>query len=446
MFNKLKFFKNYLESSKKPFCFAPFGSLYFYQNGNVVACCQNRMNVLGNYPENTVKEIWEGEKIKELRKSMINNDLSHGCFSCDSDGGNSQLYKQYDFLKTDNQYPKHFIFQLSNVCNLKCKMCNHENSMNIPALIPGRNVYNLYDDKFVDQIEEFLPYVEKISFLGGETFLINVFYDLWERIIKINKNILIDVLSNGTIYNDKIKDILLRGDFDISLSIDSFKKDTYNKIRVNADFDETMKNVGIFSDYMQNKGKNLTIDACFMTDNWEEMPEIFEYCCKMNFKIFINYVIWPKHSSVKFLNFEQLAKIFNYISSHKNTIGWHGNLDNEQVYNQIIHQLEDWKNEAEKFEQSELNKIEDIKKLVDSLSQKLFAFISHKMSYLSKTEVRELVDKTIKRICNIQNFLSNNEEFAEFLKALHRIPVYEIVMEGLNSDEDTAMDRFMMFK
>ena len=100
MFNKLTTFKNFLSLQKKPFCYAPFGSLYFYQNGDVVACCQNRMNVLGKYPENSVKEIWQGDKIKELRRYMLDQDLSKGCFSCDPNGTDSKLYLQYDFMNT----------------------------------------------------------------------------------------------------------------------------------------------------------------------------------------------------------------------------------------------------------------------------------------------------------------------------------------------------------
>jgi MoaA/NifB/PqqE/SkfB family radical SAM enzyme len=446
MHNKLTTIKNFLTFYKAPFCYAPFGSLYFYQNGDVVACCQNRMNVLGKYPKNSVMEIWQGDKIKELRKYMLNHDLSKGCFSCNPSGTDSKLHLQYDFLDTNVKYPKHFIFQLSNVCNLKCKMCNHENSFNIEAVKSGHKIYNLYDDKFVDQIEEFLPYVEKISFLGGETFLINIFYDLWERIIKVNNKIVIDVLSNGTIYNERIENILNRGDFEVSLSIDSFNKETYEKIRVNANFEETMKNVGYFSKYMQKKGKSLTIDVCFMIDNWEEIPYIFDYCGKNNFNVFINYVIWPKHSSIQFLNYIKLTEIYNYIYFHQERIDWIDNLENKQIYTQIVQQLKSWVTEAEQFEQSELFGISDAEKLQDLLRIKVISFVENEMHYLLKEEADKLVYETGKRINNTQEFLSSKGEFVELLKSLHRIPIYEIVMEGSNEDEDTAMDRFMMFK
>lgn len=446
MLNKLTIFKKTWPFQKKPFCYAPFGSLYFYQNGDVVSCCQNRMNVLGNYPKNSVMEIWKGDKIKELRRYLLNHNLSKGCFSCDPNGTDSKLNLQYDFLNKKEKYPKHFIFQLSNVCNLKCKMCNHENSFNIESYKPDQKPYNLYDEKFINQIEEFLPYVERVSFLGGETFLIGVFYNLWDRIIKINDKIIIYVLSNGTIYNKKIENILARGNFEVSLSIDSFNKETYNKIRLNADFDETMTNIGHFSNYMQKKGKTLTIDVCFMIDNWEEMPSIFEHCCEMNFNIFINYVIWPKHSSIMFLNFEKILKIYNYLSHNQERINWSGKLENKQIYIQILQQLDIWINEAKEFEQSELFKMNDTEKLKDLLSLKIATFVSNEMIYLSKDESIKTISNTMKRISNIEQFLSDKNEFVELLKTLHRIPIYEIITEGINKHEDTAMDRFLMFK
>ncbi len=63
-------------------CPAPLVNLHFSQLGVVTACCFNRKQVLGVYPKNSIREIWEGPAATELREALARRDLSKGCEKC----------------------------------------------------------------------------------------------------------------------------------------------------------------------------------------------------------------------------------------------------------------------------------------------------------------------------------------------------------------------------
>ncbi len=173
-------------------CHAPFKSIYFGHGGKAVACCYNRSHVLGQYPARSIKDIWFGKEADQLRDYIRQNDLSLGCFGCrqqmTAHNFDAVKARQYDERRINpNHYPSVMEFELSNVCNLECEMCSGEFSSLIRAKrekLPP--IVSVYDAAFVDQLEEFIPYLEEVKFYGGEPFLIDIYYDIWERIMRIN--------------------------------------------------------------------------------------------------------------------------------------------------------------------------------------------------------------------------------------------------------------------
>jgi MoaA/NifB/PqqE/SkfB family radical SAM enzyme len=222
--------------------------MYFRPNGSVTACCFNRSYELGHYPGNTIKEIWQGARTISLSNYLQKNDFSHGCERCkvswDSEnlmGAGFSLYERHPINKN---YPTLLEFELNNTCNLECVMCFGEFSSSIRRnrdKLPALEMK--YDDKFVTQLEEFIPYLKEAKFLGGEPFLIKIYYKIWEKIIEINPDCVIDIQTNATILNSGIKDLLERGRFRIGVSIDSQTKEIYEKIRVNSNYEIVKSNL-----------------------------------------------------------------------------------------------------------------------------------------------------------------------------------------------------------
>lgn len=137
--------------------------------------------------------------------------------------------KHFDSLPIHPSYPTMMEFLLTNTCNLECVMCKGEFSslirQNREKLPP---IANVYDDAFISQLRPFIPHLREVRFSGsGEAFLIDANYKIWDMILEINPQCLIMVQTNGTVLNSRIKDLLIRGNFQIGVSLDSLKKEVF---------------------------------------------------------------------------------------------------------------------------------------------------------------------------------------------------------------------------
>ncbi len=300
-------------------CYAPFKNLYFGWGGQAVACCYNRQHVLGVYPQQSIHDIWFGEKADELRRRLENNDLSQGCEGClqmllagNFDAAKS---KQYDEIPLNaNRYPSAMEFELSNVCNLECTMCSGDHSSLIRENREKRAPLPVvYDQAFVEQLEEFIPHLSEVKFYGGEPFLIDIYYQIWERIMAIKPDIRITVQTNGTILNNRVKNILAKTNFHIGISLDSLQKDTYENIRVNAKFDRVMENLRWFREYAREKGTFFGISVCMMRQNWQEAPDFIRFCNELECQVYFHTVFYPLSSSIHAMPQNELLDIVTYL-------------------------------------------------------------------------------------------------------------------------------------
>jgi MoaA/NifB/PqqE/SkfB family radical SAM enzyme len=298
---------------QRKICFAPEKSMYFHINGVVTPCSRNRSHVLGKFPEITLKDIWQSGEIKELNQKLKKNDFSLGCFYCENSivNGNFASVKAqtYDHIPKNKRYPAMIDFALSSACNLNCIMCSNEYSTSFNSEQDRTLNKNVYDENFIKQLEEFIPHLYQARFFGGEPFLIPIYYTIWKRIVEINPVCKIIIQTNATILNDRIKKMIIKGNYIIDVSIDSFNKTTYEKIRQNANFDKVMQNVHYFAEHAKSKNNSLGIAVCPIKQNWEELPEIVLRCNELNAHVYFNPVWLPAECSLFFLSYSELQQI-----------------------------------------------------------------------------------------------------------------------------------------
>ncbi len=345
-------------------CPAAVINLHFSQQGVVTACCFNRQQVLGVYPENSIDEIWNGEPIRQLRDALDRNDLSLGCQKCeqqlearDYGGAHALFYSVYARMTAEKRIerglqpeggpdappvPMRLEFNIHNSCNLECVMCHGLASSSIRTrrekLAP---MPNPYDEAFVDQLEPFLPYVVEADFMGGEPFMIHAYQMLWERIAQVNPKMELCILTNATILDDKIKDLLERINCLMHVSIDSMYKETYESIRKGASFDEVMANCMYYLDLMKRKGLPYTWRMCPMRQNWKEIPETVKFCNEKGITLMYNQVDSPVNFSLHTLPQSELQEVINFYKRHippetTNEV----ELQNRSNYIELIQRLE----------------------------------------------------------------------------------------------------------
>ena len=360
---------------RKRVCHIPEKGLYFGLRGQVFTCCFNKTFPVGNYPSQSIQEIWEGVQIQEQRKAIKNWDLSKGCAGCHSliksRNINGLPIRNYDQYAGRNKgMPSKMDFELYNTCNLECIMCRGEFSSSIrknrEQLPP---IVSPYDTAFYDQVEAFLPTLKSSHFLGGEPFLIPEYIDLWDRMATINPKISLSAQTNCTVLNQRVKDILNRIDFHISISLDSVDPDNFARIRKNGKFERVIENLKWFRAYTQQRGTLLTMAMCPMPQNWHELPNAIEFCNEWEMPLMFTTVEAPSHCSLQALPYDELAKIYAQLNTFTPAASTPLQKQNQESYLDLLSQIEKWANMAKTKEESGVTApAENLKEYISQLT------------------------------------------------------------------------------
>ncbi len=321
--------KNRILGPKKRICYAAFNNLHFTMNGDVYSCCYSSGMYLGNIRNNSIKEIWKSENVNNAQTFLSNYNMSK-CLSCKevltARNYGSFPGLKYDMYSKDTAFmPTQMSFELSDLCNFACVMCNEDYSSTIKKIkgIPLNK--NFYTDTFLNQLEEFIPYLKIATFIGGEPMMIKIYYKIWERIIKLNPNCIIHVQTNGSILNEQFISFINSGNFEIGISIDSLQKSTFENIRKNSNFDIVRSNLNTYLKFHQQGKIILSINFCPIILNWKEIPEVVNFANANNISIKIIHVTRPR----------QLAIIYRSVSYLQNVVRFLNNIALEQ-YNSPI--------------------------------------------------------------------------------------------------------------
>ena len=295
------------------------------------------------------------------------------------------------------------------------------------------------------------------SRIGGEPFLIDLYYDIWNLIIKLNPSCQIVVQTNGTVLNNRVKNLLSRGNFKINLSIDSFVKDSYESIRVNAKYHKVMENIQYFNNYCKDKNTNLGVSACPLTTNWKELPEMLKACNNLDAFIYFNVVWYPKELSLSQLPSKKLQEINSYLAKFHfpdETMVQKSNLQHYNDYNNLI---KGWANIAAEKEKKQrknaksLAKKERIleKKLENISAVHLTALFSKKVKFTfekSNNPAQEkplnILDGYLDKTNIVFSRFPHDIRFKKTINTLIEEPDFETVLDVLdNETEDQIYNR-----
>ena len=298
-------------------CNAPSASLYLDQRGDVRACCQNAGFPLGNVTERSLREIWDGERAHRLREAVSLGDLSLGCNFCSwqvEDGDESAVFaRTFDHLDPEElhpQWPQQLELSMSNACNLQCVMCNGEWSSAIRLhrehLPPLPTVY---DDAFFEGLEEFLPHLRVVKFLGGEPFLGAESLRVMEMLAAHGNDVTVHITTNGTQWSRRIERILEAMPAHLVVSLDGVDRRTYESIRVGSSFDAVVENVDRLLAHTRRRGTSFSLSHCLMTVNWDRFDEFLHFAEERGSNVWVNTVTDPHHLSLYHLPPSELGPI-----------------------------------------------------------------------------------------------------------------------------------------
>lgn len=247
--------KKKLIKENSAFCMMPFIHMYLNTDGNVLPCCTAQYGLpLGNVRTHTIKEIWNNESYKEIRKKIVNGEQIPHCKNCylhdrESTGTNSfrhwanrdfaEFVDVLDYMEPDGtmkEMPlKYFDIRFSNTCNYKCRTCGdlfstswaQENKKFVDSNRPTVIHVSNNDPGLLEQFKPYLPDMHVVYFAGGEPLITPEHYECLEYLIeKKSTKMLLRYNSNMSVLRYKDKNVIdLWNKFDkvdLYASIDSW--------------------------------------------------------------------------------------------------------------------------------------------------------------------------------------------------------------------------------
>jgi MoaA/NifB/PqqE/SkfB family radical SAM enzyme len=206
------------------------------------------------------------------------------------------------------------------MCGGKWSSSIRKNRENLPPLKTP------YDDEFIEQLKPFIPVMRVANFLGGEPFLTPIYYKIWELIKRINPKVQINITTNGSIFNSRVRDLLENlPQSKIVVSLDSVNEKNYNFIRKNGNFKEVMKNIDKFIEM----DKLISIAFCPLIQNVTELPDIIKFCIDKNVSLYINMVTKPLGGRIKGI----------HENEHINKFAWSGDDHKMELVDKAVDEL-----------------------------------------------------------------------------------------------------------
>lgn len=197
--------------TSKHFCMLPWIHLHGWPTGEAYPCCVGVENLpLGNLRQNTMEEVWYGEKMKTMRQNMLQDkpcgecrrcydDESHGLFSM-RNSSNKHFGHYIKDVKDENPEFKirYWDVRFSNICNFKCRYCGPNFSSNwwedkaalygAEKIGHGKFLHAGKDKEDIwEQMQPHLPYIEQIYFAGGEPLIMEEHYRLLKWLVENNR-------------------------------------------------------------------------------------------------------------------------------------------------------------------------------------------------------------------------------------------------------------------
>lgn len=158
-----------------------------------------------------------------------------------------RIVREKLFLNVVPKYPNEVYIEITNKCNLSCIMCPRPH---LERKI-GDMEYSLFQ-KCINEISHFNPKPSVLLTFIGEPLMHKKVLDM-VRYSK-EKGLNTSLISNGCLLNKEITDALIEMQLDrITFSIDAVTQETYDKIRINSDFNRVHENI----DYLIAKKKKL---------------------------------------------------------------------------------------------------------------------------------------------------------------------------------------------
>lgn len=323
----------------KTFCIKPWTHACVRTNGNITFCCQSTESPVHNLKNSAIDDWWTSDMVNTVRAEMLAErepSMCRECYDQERKGFPSlrqKSNKEYKIFEayapkylTHFNYPRStpidYEFQLTNLCNLKCLMCDEIASSAIATENKKLNISRVKNEDFAVTNEEvsrlrqiILNNPEKINFRGGEPLLIPEIKNLllWALDQDLLSDTQVHITTNGTKLTPEWLEILHKiPKLRVMLSVDAVG-DLYEYMRHGAKWDKVEAHAKILSEI---PGIDFLVFGVLQNINVLKFHELEHWCKKNGYYLMVENIADPDIFSIG--NFpEKLLDMVNFSKSVK---------------------------------------------------------------------------------------------------------------------------------
>ena len=218
------------------FCMLPWIHLHAWPDGRAYPCCLAvAKHPVGNFKEKSMREIWNDQPMRDMRKNMLEDKPCQECADCyeqesagfasmrnNSNKNFAQYVDSIDQTLPDGTYPDfrlhYWDVRFSNICQLKCRSCGsifssrwYDDDVKLwgKELRPRVQFAGRHEEDVWEQMQEHIPHLEQIYFAGGEPLIMEEHNRILKLLIeKGNTNVRLIYNSNLNDLNYKRESVL----------------------------------------------------------------------------------------------------------------------------------------------------------------------------------------------------------------------------------------------
>jgi radical SAM protein with 4Fe4S-binding SPASM domain len=283
-------------------CARPFRYIDILPDGEVFPCTAHFTNYsFGNVFKDSFDEVWNGEKAREFRRSIINGTYKYCKRQFCLIACNQNSTDDFDFYPKEgvkcNQFseisplPKTVKFSHDFQCNVRCVMCRDKQIYNAPEIV----------EKLDEKINTvFCPICQNATSVilngCGEALASKHMRNLIKAIAIKYPRIKFHLLTNGLLVDkENLEELKIIDKIrNITFSLHAANKKTYEKIVLDSDYDRLMRNIE-WAHEMLKAGKfgKISISVIVSIINYKEMVDLVKLAKKNDAYInFIAHVKW----------------------------------------------------------------------------------------------------------------------------------------------------------
>ena len=313
----------------KTYCSLPFTHLNIKQKGKISACWRFPGKI-GDYTKDTLKETWNGVKLRDVRRALLNNERHPGCKSCwdmeDSGVVSTRQQQESDHLHITEEQVKNVIdedynmpldnlsfieVRFDNICNLMCRHCSSDYSSKWDAAVRKNSAlkekmleHGTYREpdapknlniETIDEIGHISDSIRTVLISGGEPIYHDKHYNFIKNMLHNAKNIMLSYNSNLTTLTYKGKSVIdLWKQYRriiLRVSLDGYPP-IYEYVRTHKEIKDVEQNIKIVNSELKNAKLSATCTTSVL--NITRLTEIFEYYNSIGAYIHTSIVQYPQ--------------------------------------------------------------------------------------------------------------------------------------------------------